>query len=77
MKLEEKLSKRQTQIVELGDNFEVCDNLEIYKPMIIRPINVYGDILGCVIILGDKGITSIEKSIAEFAGTFMSKYLEN
>ena len=45
--------------------------------MIIRPINVYGDILGCVIILGDKGITSIEKSIAEFAGTFMSKYLEN
>ncbi len=77
MKLEEKLNKRQTQIVELGENFEVCDNLEIYKPMIIRPINVYGDILGCVIVLGDKGITSIEKSIAEFAGTFMSKYLES
>lgn len=77
MKLEEKLNKRQTQIIDAGDNFEICDNIEMNRPMIIRPINVYGDILGCVIILGDKGITSIEKSIAEFSGTFISKYLES
>ncbi len=77
MRLEDKLNKRQTQIIDMGENFEICDNIENNRPLIIRPINVYGDILGCVIILGETGITSVEKSIAEFSGTFISKYLES
>ena len=76
MKLEEKLNKRQTQIIDETEKFEICENIEMYRTMIIRPINVFGDIMGCVIVFGNKGITPLEKSIAEFSGTFMSRYLE-
>ncbi len=76
MQLEEKLNKRQTQILEEAECIDICENIEIKKAMIIRPINVFGDIMGCVIVLGNKGITALEKSIAEFSGTFMSRYLE-
>jgi len=76
MKLEEKLNKRQTQIIDEAENFEICENIEMHRTMIIRPINVFGDILGCVIVFGEKGITPLEKSIVEFSGTFMSRYLE-
>lgn len=76
MQLEEKLNKRQTQILDETESIDICENIELKKAMIIRPINVYGDIMGCVIVLGNKGITSLEKSIAEFGGTFMSRYLE-
>lgn len=74
--LEEKMNKRQTQIVEPSENFEICENIEVLKPIILKPINVYGDILGCVIVFGDKTITALEKSILEFSTTFMSRYLE-
>lgn len=76
MKLEDKMNKRQTQIIEAGENFEICDNIELGKAAVVRPINVFGDIMGCVVVLGDRGITALEKSIAEFSGTFMSRYLE-
>lgn len=76
LKLEEKLNKRQTQIIDETEKFEICENIEMYRTMIIRPINVFGDIMGCVIVFGNKGITPLEKSIAEFSGIFMSRYLE-
>lgn len=76
MKLEEKINKRQTIVIDETEKFEICENIETGRTFIIRPINVFGDILGCVIVFGDKGITSLEKSIAEFSGTFMSRYLE-
>lgn len=76
IQLEEKIYKRQTQIVEAGENFEICENISLNRAAIIRPINVFGDIMGCVIVLGTRTINALEKSIAEFSGLFMSRYLE-
>lgn len=74
MRLEEKISKRQTQIIE-KNNFELLENYCTNKAMIIKPINVLGDINGSVIVLSDN-ITEVEKSLAEFGGMFMGRYLE-
>ena len=76
IQLEERMNKRQTQIIDAGDNFDICENIELRSNAIMRPINVFGDILGCVIVFAEKEVTSLEKSIAEFSGTFMSRYLE-
>ena len=76
IQLEDKMNKRQTQVVEAQSGFEICENIEIRKPIIIKPINVFGDVLGSVIVFGDKGITPLEKSMVEFGATFMSRYLE-
>ncbi len=75
MRLEEKMSKRQTQVVDKKDNFEFLENYAINKSAIIKPINVMGDISGSVIVLSDN-ITDVEKSLAEFGGMFMGRYLE-
>ncbi len=75
-RLGEKLTKRATQFLEKGDSLEIVDNKDITKPSVIKPINVYGDVIGCVIVSGDEFITDVEKSLAEFSGVFMSRYLE-
>lgn len=73
--LEEKLKNRSTQIIEKGDNINVCENYNLQNA-IIKPINVFGDIMGSVIIEGAPQITEAERTLAEFGGVFMSKYLE-
>ena len=75
MRLEDRISKRQTQIINNDEKIEIAENIDMHKPAIIKPINVYGDIIGCVIVSGNQ-IGEVEKSLAEFSGTFMSRYLE-
>ena len=75
MRLEEKMNKRQTQVVDKAENFEFLENYNIPKAAIIKPINVLGDISGSVIVLSDS-IPDVEKSLAEFGGMFMGRYLE-
>ena len=75
LRLEDKMSKRSTQIINSQDKLEICENIDIRKPAIIKPINVYGDIMGCIIVSSDQ-IGEVEKSLVEFSGAFMSKYLE-
>lgn len=75
MRLEDRLAKRQTQIIFDDDKIEISENFAMNKPAIIKPINVYGDVMGCIIVSGNE-IGEVEKSLAEFSGTFMSRYLE-
>lgn len=76
MRLEERINKRSSQVVESGETLEITENYELKKPAIIKPINVFGDIVGAVIVLAENEITDVEKSLAEFSGVFMSRYLE-
>ena len=62
-------------MIDSTDKFEICENIDMKKPAILKPINVYGDIIGCVIVSSDK-IGDVEKSLVEFSSTFMSRYLE-
>ena len=74
--LEERLKNRNTQINNAGVSLNVCENYTINNASIVKPINVFGDILGCVIVEGRPQVTDSEKSLAEFGGLFMSRYLE-
>ncbi len=75
-KLENKLTKRTTQYLEKGETLELTLDYHITRPSVIKPINVYGDIIGCIIVSADNDITDVEKTLAEFSGVFMSRYLE-
>ena len=74
--LEERLKNRNTQIYNSGITLNVCDNYTITNASVVKPINVFGDVLGCVIVEGKPQVTDSEKSLAEFGGLFMSRYLE-
>ena len=74
--LEERLKNRNTQINNTGISLNICENYTINNSSIIKPINVFGDILGCVIVEGKPQVTDSETSLAEFGGLFMSRYLE-
>ncbi|HHU81018.1 MAG: stage V sporulation T C-terminal domain-containing protein [Bacilli bacterium] len=75
-RLEEKLQRRTTQTFEKGDSLEITESFDIKRPAILKPINVYGDVLGCIIIAGNESITDVEKTLAEFSGHFLGRYLE-
>lgn len=77
MRLDDKIQKRTTQIFERGEPLEIADNLVITSASILKPISVYGDIIGSVIVIGDNTIGESEKSLVEMTGTFIGKYLES
>ena len=77
MSLEDRMHNRTTQIIERGSNFTITENFSLNKAAVFKPIHVYGDILGSIIIVGKNGVTDIEKSLIEFSTSFFNKYLEN
>ena len=77
MSLEDRMHNRTTQIIERGSNFTITENFSLNKAAVFKPIHVYGDILGSIIIVGENGVTDIEKSLIEFSTSFFNKYLEN
>lgn len=70
------LNKRSTEIVHDVDNFEISTGLFLNNSFVIKPINVFGDIMGALIIEGPGNISDVEKNLAEFGGVFLSRYLE-
>lgn len=76
LRLDEKIQRRTTQIFARNDNLEVTENLIIKSAAILKPIVVYGDVIGAVIVVGEDNISDVEKIMADQAATFISKYLE-
>lgn len=74
--LERKIKSRQTEIVDKTNHLEICENIYTDKAVIIKPINVMGDIYGAILVFSDTYITDVEKSLVEFSSMFMSRYLE-
>lgn len=77
MRLDDKIQKRNVQIFEQGTPVEITDNFVTTQALVLKPITVYGDLIGCVIVIGDTYIGEIEKSIAEMTSSFLGKYLES
>ena len=49
----------------------------INTPTVLKPIAVYGDLIGAVIVVGENAVGELEKSIAEMTSLFIGKYLES
>ena len=75
--LASRLKTREPLIKEKGVNTEICLGYTVTKPVIVKPISVYGDITGCVIVFGDNILTDVEKMLANLTSLFIGKYLEN
>lgn len=75
IRLDERMHRLTTQIFDKDNHLEITDNLIVKTNAILRPIAIYGDVVGSVIIVNDK-ITDIEKSLVETSASFISKYLE-
>lgn len=77
LRLDDRIQKKTTQIIEKNEGLEVTDNLVLNSPTILKPISVYGDIIGAVILIGEGSIGDTEKAIAEMTSSFLGKYLES
>ena len=70
------MQKKSTQVFEKGNPIDVCEGLSINCASVVKPISVYGDLIGVVIVLGDDVATDTEKMLAELTALFVGKYLE-
>ena len=77
IRLDEKIQKKQVTYYERGNSVEICDGLTVNSAIVIKPISVYGDLIGCVCVLGDNYISDVEKLIADLTSAFVGKYLES
>ena len=75
MRLEEKMHRLTTQVYNKDSHLEITDTLILKNYAILRPIAIYGDVVGSVIIISDN-ISEIEKMLVETSASFISKYLE-
>jgi AbrB family transcriptional regulator (stage V sporulation protein T) len=74
LELEERISANTVQVVSNGE-VEIAENLAVNKAFVLKPITEYGNVLGAVIIFNDK-ISDVEKNIAEYTATILTKYIE-
>lgn len=75
--LDDRIQKRSLQKFEKGENLDVTDNFIINQAAILKPISVYGDIIGAAIVIGDATTGEIERSLVEITSIFIGKYLES
>jgi len=75
IRLDEKMHRLTTQIFTKDSHLEITDTLIVKSNAILRPIAIYGDVVGSVIIICDN-VTDIEKMLVETSASFISKYLE-
>ncbi len=75
IRLDERMHRLNTQVFQKDEHLEITDNLIIKGNVILRPIAIYGDVIGSVIIASDN-ISEIEKTLAETSAMFIAKYLE-
>lgn len=71
------IKKRNTHISSKDQSLNIVDGISLSKDIIIKPINIYGDVLGCVIIESNEHITPFDESLADFSASYLSKYLES
>ena len=75
IRLEEKMHRLTTQVYNKDSHLEITDTLILKNYAILRPIAIYGDVVGSVIIISDN-ISEIENMLVETSASFISKYLE-
>lgn len=75
--LDEKIQKRALLKFEKGEVLEITDNFSINQSAVLKPITVYGDIIGACIVIADNTIGDIEKSLVDITSIFIGKYLES
>jgi AbrB family transcriptional regulator (stage V sporulation protein T) len=77
LRLDDRIQKRTTQIIEKNEGLEVSENLTLTSAVVLKPISVYGDLIGAVIVVGENNIGETEKSLVEMTSIFIGKYLES
>lgn len=70
------LAKRQTTLITSLDNLHLTDDYLLNSQTLVKPINVFGDVLGAVVLECGQQLTDIDKNLSELSGVFISKYLE-
>lgn len=74
-KTDKVMQKKELALIE-NENFEICEELSVNTSLIIRPISIYGDIIGAIIIFtDDKSIDSC-KSLANYLNKLINEYFE-
>lgn len=76
LRLTDIIQTKSPKIFDKGEFIEVCDGLVISEQMYIKPITVYGDVIGACMIRNNK-LTETDINIVDLSSAFISKYLEN
>lgn len=77
LRLDDRIQKRTLQVFEKGETLEITENFEYKNAAVLKPIAVYGDLIGAVIVLSDNRIDDVDRVLAESSATFLGKYLES
>lgn len=77
LRLDDHIQKRNLQIFEKGESLQITDTFVYKDSAALKPISIYGDLMGAVIILGENRTDEVEKVLAETTAAFIGKYLES
>lgn len=75
MKLDNIMQKKELVVIQ-NENFEICDNLNVHSTLIIRPVSIYGDIIGAIILFADEKSIDSFKALANYLNRLINEYFE-
>lgn len=72
----DKIIQNKEIYVTKGENIEISDNFSVKSNLVIRPILIYGDVIGSIIIFTDNKSEEVNIALANYLNNLMSKYFE-
>lgn len=72
----DKIIQKKEMYVSKGENVEIAENFTVKSNLVIRPILVYGDVIGSIIIFTDEKSIDTNIALANYLNNLMSKYFE-
>ena len=78
--LTEIMDKRAVYTVGSGTEFPAAEGEDKYTVSVAAPITAEGDVLGCVLFIGEKDAANcgeLERKLAETAAAFLGKQMES
>lgn len=73
-KLVEEIQRGETKTFR-NEGIEITDFFKLKNSSILKPIIVYGNILGSILLVGDE-ISDVEKALVDYTASFLSKYID-
>lgn len=72
----DKIIQKKELFISDNENIEIFDGLFVKSKLVIKPINVYGDLIGSIIIISDDKSIEINKALITYLASLISRYFE-
>ena len=72
----DRIIQKKEMVIFEKENIEICNNLVLNSSIIIKPVLIYGDLIGSIIIMSNDKSIDIDKTLINYLNNLIIKNYE-